>query len=116
MTNKHQHFGSGEHDEVVFEESKSIMAQLPNQLIMEIIKKSTELKRQPFSLVLDQIKNRTGIMGGTDGLLINCYADFWTPWHPENFEAEFEWNINEEYEPTEFDHPESILTLWGAYC
>jgi hypothetical protein len=94
------------------------MAQLPNQLIMEIIKKSTELKRQPFSPVLDQIKNRTGLK--LDGLCDSCHSagcaeeclDFWTPLHPENFEAEFEWYINGEYEP-EHDHPESILTLWG---
>jgi hypothetical protein len=93
--------------------NKSIMAQLPNDIIMDIIKKSTELKRQPFSPVLEQIKNRTGINGEDFGLESDCYQLFWTPQNPENFEAEFQWNINEEYS---YDHPESIMELWGWYC
>jgi hypothetical protein len=35
--------------------TKSIMAQLPNQIIMDIIKKSTELKRQPYNSVMVEL-------------------------------------------------------------
>jgi hypothetical protein len=92
------------------------MSQLPNDLIMNIIKQSTELKRQKFAPVLDQIKSRTGIMGEDFGLLQDCYMCFWTLDHPENFEEGFKWNHDIEYNNYTNDHPESLLTLWGSYC
>jgi hypothetical protein len=110
--------------------TQSIMAQLPNQIIMDIIKKSTELKRQPFIPVLEQIRQHKGIKGDIDGevgltsgwispdtfgVQTELFYLFWTAFRPENFQAEFEFDRNGEYEPMEDDHPESILYIWGDF-
>jgi hypothetical protein len=93
--------------------NKNIMAQLPNQIIMDIIRKSTELKRQPFSPVLEQIKNPKEVLCSTDFWLCDKkgfgYGLFYKHYIDENKLPCFPW---EEMEDDEM-WVDSILYKWS---
>jgi hypothetical protein len=93
--------------------NKSIMANLPNQLIMDIIRISTELKRQPFSPVLEQIKNPTEVLGRTDFWICDKkgfgYGLFYKHYIDENKLPCFPWEDTSDDELWK----DSILWKWG---